>query len=218
MNDPVMVIQKVMFPALWESLYMTFWGTVFSCILGFGFAVVLVITAEDGLTPHKYFYRLLNIAVNILRSFPFLILAVTILPITRAVMGTTIGKNAALFPLVIVACPFVARVFEGNLKAVTPGMIEAAKAFGASNWYIIFNVMLKEAIPSMCISVTLVVISILGSSSMAGALGAGGLGNVALIYGYQSFNDIIMYGTVLILVILVQSIQSIGNLLYSKLK
>ncbi len=210
MNDPIMVIKKVMFPALWESLYMTFWGT--------GFAVVLVITAEDGLTPHKYFYRLLNIAVNILRSFPFLILAVTILPITRAVMGTTIGKNAALFPLVIVACPFVARVFEGNLKAVTPGMIEAAKAFGASNWYIIFNVMLKEAIPSMCISVTLVVISILGSSSMAGALGAGGLGNVALIYGYQSFNDIIMYGTVLILVILVQSIQSIGNLLYSKLK
>ena len=97
-------------------------------------------------------------------------------------------------------------------------MIEAAKAFGASNSYIIFRVMLKEAIPSMCISVTLVVISILGSSSMAGALGAGGLGNVALIYGYQSFNDFIMYGTVFILVILVQSIQSIGNLLYSKLK
>ena len=126
--------------------------------------------------------------------------------------------RSALFPLVIVACPFVARVFEGNLKAVTPGMIEAAKAFGASNMQIIFKIMLKEAIPAMCISVTLVVISILGSSSMAGALGAGGLGNVALIYGYQSFNDLIMYGTVFILVVLVQTIQSIGNLLYNKLK
>lgn len=218
MNDPVMVLKMIIWPALLESLYMTLWGTVFSCILGFGIAVVLVITAEDGLSPRKWIYRLLNIIVNILRSFPFIILAVTIIPITRAVMGTSIGKNAALFPLVIVACPFVARIFEGNLKAVTPGMIEAAKAFGASNSYIIFRVMLKEAVPSMCISVTLVVISILGSSSMAGALGAGGLGNVALIYGYQSFNDFIMYGTVFILVILVQSIQSIGNLLYSKLK
>ncbi len=218
MNDPALVIEKIMIPALMESLYMTFWGTVFSCIFGFGIAVILVITAEDGLSPHKLTYRLLNIAVNILRSFPFIILAVTIIPITRAVMGTSIGKNAALFPLVIVACPFVARIFEGNLKAVTPGMIEAAKAFGASNVQIIFKVMLKEAVPSMCISITLVVISILGSSSMAGALGAGGLGNVALIYGYQSFNDVIMYGTVLILVALVQSIQSIGNLLYRKLK
>lgn len=218
MNDPALVIEKIMLPALMESLYMTFWGTVFSCIFGFCIAVILVITAEDGLSPHKVVYRLLNIAVNILRSFPFIILAVTIIPITRAVMGTSIGKNAALFPLVIVACPFVARIFEGNLKAVTPGMIEAAKAFGASNIQIIFKVMLKEAVPSMCISITLVIISILGSSSMAGALGAGGLGNVALIYGYQSFNDVIMYGTVLILVVLVQSIQSIGNLLYSKLK
>lgn len=218
MNDPVMVLKMIIWPALLESLYMTLWGTVFSCILGFGIAIVLVLTSEDGLSPHKWIYRLLNIVINTLRSFPFIILAVTIIPITRAVMGTSIGKNAALFPLVIVACPFVARVFEGNLKAIAPGMIEAAKAFGASNSYIIFRVMLKEAIPSMCISVTLVVISILGSSSMAGALGAGGLGNVALIYGYQSFNDFIMYGIVFILVILVQSIQSIGNLLYSKLK
>ena len=177
-----------------------------------------MITAEDGLSPHKIVYRVLNIMVNILRSFPFLILAVTILPITRAVMGTSIGVNAALFPLVLVACPFVARIFEGNLKSVTPGMIEAAKAFGASNLQIIFKFMLREAVPTMCISITLVVISILGSSSMAGALGAGGLGNVALIYGYSSFNDFIMYGTVLILIILVQSIQSIGNFLYNKLK
>lgn len=218
MNDPALVIKSVMMPALVESLYMTFWGTVFSCILGFGLAVILVVTAEDGLSPHKWVYRLLNVLVNTLRSFPFIILAVTIIPITRAVMGTSIGTNAALFPLVIVACPFVARVFEGNLKAVTPGMIEAAKAFGASNMQIIFKIMLKEAIPAMCISVTLVVISILGSSSMAGALGAGGLGNVALIYGYQSFNDLIMYGTVFVLVVLVQTIQSIGNLLYNKLK
>lgn len=218
MNDPVIVVKSIMFPALMESLYMTFFGTIFSCILGFCLAVILVITAEDGLSPHKIVYRVLNIMVNILRSFPFLILAVTILPITRAVMGTSIGVNAALFPLVLVACPFVARIFEGNLKSVTPGMIEAAKAFGAYNLQIIFKFMLREAVPTMCISITLVVISILGSSSMAGALGAGGLGNVALIYGYSSFNDFIMYGTVLILIILVQSIQSIGNFLYNKLK
>ena len=203
-------IGKPLYDVMGDSIFLYFWDL--------GIAIVLVLTSEDGLSPHKWIYRLLNIVINTLRSFPFIILAVTIIPITRAVMGTSIGKNAALFPLVILACPFVARVFEGNLKAIAPGMIEAAKAFGASNSYIIFRVMLKEAIPSMCISVTLVVISILGSSSMAGALGAGGLGNVALIYGYQSFNDFIMYGTVFILVILVQSIQSIGNLLYSKLK
>ena len=127
MNDPALVIKSVMMPALVESLYMTFWGTVFSCILGFGLAVILVVTAEDGLSPHKWVYRLLNVLVNTLRSFPFIILAVTIIPITRAVMGTSIGTNAALFPLVIVACPFVARVFEGNLKAVTEAVVSSSR-------------------------------------------------------------------------------------------
>ena len=218
MDDKLKILVKVMLPALKDSLYMTFWASLCACIIGFFLAVILVTTAEDGLTPNKVVYRVLNVVVNICRSFPFIILAVTIMPLTRIVMGTSIGVTAALFPLTLVASPFVARILEGNLKVVDPGMIEAAKSFGASNLQIIFKIMLKEAIPSMCISVTVVVISVLGSSAMAGAIGAGGLGQVALSYGYQRYDEFVMYTTVIILAVLVQLLQTIGNVLYTRLK
>lgn len=212
------VFTEILLPAFGETLYMVVLGTIFAVILGAVFAVSLVITAEDGLHPNKAIYRILDGIVNVLRAFPFVILAIAIMPVTRIVMGTIVGKRAALLPLVIVAAPFVGRVIESDLKAVDRGIIEAARSFGASTFQIIFRIMFVEALPSICLSVTMVTIEILGGSAIAGALGAGGLGAVAMIYGYQSFNDTVMYGTVLIMVILVSVIQFAGTRLYRKLK
>lgn len=218
MGNTSRVIKEIMLPAFGETVYMVVFGALFATIVGAILAIILVVTCEDGLRPCKIVYRILDGIINILRSFPFVILAIAIMPITRAVVGTIIGKEAALFPLVIVASPFVGRVIETDLRAVDRGLIEAAKSFGASNLQIIFRIMFVEALPSIALSVTLVTVEILGGSAVAGALGAGGLGSVAIIYGYQSYNDFVMYGTVVILVIMVYFIQTIGYRLYKKLK
>ena len=152
-----------------------------------------------------------------LRSFPFIILIVAIIPFTRAIVGTSIGETAAIVPLTIAAAPFVARIIEGALKEVDPGVIEAAKSFGASNTQIIFKVMIKEAVPSIISGLTLTVISIIGYSAMAGSVGAGGIGKLAISYGFQRFNTEVMIVTVVILIIIVQALQSLGNYLYKKL-
>lgn len=218
MDNRSRVINEIIVPALKETIFMVSFSTIFSAVIGILLAVILVITADDGLNPNKYIYKVLDVLINTVRSFPFVVLAIAILPFTRALVGTTIGRRAALLPLVIVAAPFVARVIEGDLRSVNKGMIEAAKSFGASTMQIIFKIMFKEAVPSICLSMTLVIVSILGSSAMAGALGAGGLGSVALIYGYQSFDNFIMYGTVFILVLMVQFVQTVGGMLYKKLR
>ncbi|MEG2354246.1 MAG: methionine ABC transporter permease [Clostridium sp.] len=218
MDNMSRIINEIMIPALGQTMYMVVFATIYASIIGIFLATILVVTAEDGLRPNRYIYKSLDVVTNILRSFPFVILAIAILPFTRAVVGTTIGMQAAILPLVMVESPFVARVIEVDLRKVNRGMIEAAKSFGASDMQIIFKVIFKEAIPSICLSITLVTVSIVGSSAMAGALGAGGLGSVAIIYGYQSFNDFVMYGTVFILVIMVQGIQSIGSVIYKRLK
>jgi len=218
MDNRERVINEIIFPALNETIFMVISSTILATIIGIILAVILVITADDGLNPNKYIYKFLDFLINTIRSFPFVVLAIAILPFTKAIVGTTIGRRAALLPLVIVASPFVARVLEGDLRSVDKGIIEAAKSFGASTFQIIFKIMFKEAVPSICLSMTLVIISILGASAMAGALGAGGLGSVAIIYGYQSFDNFIMYGTVFILLIMVQLVQTLGNILYKKLK
>jgi len=218
MDNRERVINEIIFPALNETIFMVISSTILATIIGIILAVILVITADDGLNPNKYIYKFLDFLINTIRSFPFVVLAIAILPFTKAIVGTSIGRRAALLPLVIVASPFVARVLEGDLRSVDKGIIEAAKSFGASTFQIIFKIMFKEAIPSICLSMTLVIISILGASAMAGALGAGGLGSVAIIYGYQSFDNFIMYGTVFILLIMVQLVQTLGNILYKKLK
>ena len=218
MDDKSLVFQKIILPALGDTLYMVILSTIFATIIGFCLAIVLVISDKNGLKPNVYIYKTLDFIINVIRSFPFIILVISIIPITRFVVGTSIGKNAAVFPLSIIASALVARLIEGSLKEVDPGMIKAARAFGASNMQIIFKVMLKEATPSICNSIILATIAILGSSAMAGAIGAGGVGSVAIIYGYQSFNDYIIYTCVVILVILVQVIQTVGNKIYRKLK
>ena len=200
-----------------ETVFMTFYSTIFSVILGFILAVILTISAEDGLRPNKIIYKVLDVIINILRSFPFIILMVFIIPLTRAIVGTSIGKEAAIVPLTFAAAPFVARIIESSLREVDKGVIEAAKSFGASDFQIIFKVMLKEAVPSIVSGLTLTIISIIGYSAMAGKVGGGGLGYLAVSYGYQRFQKDVMIVTVIILIIIVQALQMLGNYLYKKL-
>ena len=200
-----------------ETVFMTFYSTIFSVILGFILAVILTISAEDGLRPNKIIYKVLDVIINILRSFPFIILMVFIIPLTRAIVGTSLGKEAAIVPLTFAAAPFVARIIESSLREVDKGVIEAAKSFGASDFQIIFKVMLKEAVPSIVSGLTLTIISIIGYSAMAGTVGGGGLGYLAVSYGYQRFQKDVMIVTVIILIIIVQALQMLGNYLYKKL-
>jgi len=200
-----------------ETVFMTFYSTIFSVIFGFILAVILTISAEDGLRPNKVVYKILDVIINILRSFPFIILMVFIIPLTRAIVGTSIGKEAAIVPLTFAAAPFVARIIESSLREVDKGVIEAAKSFGASDFQIVFKVMLKEAVPSIVSGLTLTIISIIGYSAMAGTVGGGGLGYLAVSYGYQRFQKDVMIVTVIILIIIVQALQMLGNYLYKKL-
>lgn len=203
--------------ALCETLIMVFFSTIFSVIIGFVIAIVLTVTSPGGLKENKIIYKLLDLMINILRGFPFVILMVFIIPFTKIMAGTFIGIKGAIVPLTIGAAPFVARVIESSLKEVDPGVIEAAKAFGATNFQIIFKVMIKEAIPSIISGLTLIIISIIGYSAMAGTVGAGGLGAVAYNYGYIRYETDIMNSTVIVLVIIVQVLQSLGNYIYKKL-
>lgn len=208
---------NIIIEGLGQTVYMVFFSTLFASILGFLLGIVLTVTSPTGLKPNKVVYKVLDVIINILRSFPFIILIVAIIPFTRAIVGTSIGETAAIVPLTIAAAPFVGRIIEGALKEVDPGVIEAAKSFGASNTQIIFKVMLKEAVPAIISGLTLTVISIIGYSAMAGSVGAGGLGKVAISYGFQRFNTEVMIVTVIILIIIVQGLQSLGNYLYKKL-
>lgn len=208
---------EILSEALVQTLIMVFFSTVFSVIIGFIVAIILTVTEPKGLKPNKVVYKVLDLIINILRGFPFVILMVFIIPFTKLIAGTFIGVKGAIVPLTIAAAPFVARVIESSLKEVDSGVIEAAKAFGASNTQIIFKVMIKEAIPSIVSGLTLIIISIIGYSAMAGSVGGGGLGGLAITYGYQRFQIDIMIATVIILIILVQGLQSLGNYIYKKL-
>ncbi|MBY6758386.1 ABC transporter permease [Clostridium botulinum] len=211
------MLQDMLFKALKETLYMVSISTILSILLGFIPSIILIITDEKGLKPNKVIYKSLDFVVNLLRSFPFIILMVAILPFTKAIVGKTIGTTAAIVPLTIAAVPFATRVLESAMKEADEGVIEAAKSLGASDIQIIFKVIIKESMPSMIVAITLTIISIVAYSAMAGAIGGGGLGDVAIKYGYYRFKTDIMIYTVVILIILVQVIQSLGNILYKRL-
>lgn len=206
-----------MLKATGETLYMVFSATFFSVILGFIPAIVLTLTADDGLKPNRVVYQTLDFIVNTFRSFPFIILIVLIIPFTRLVAGTSLGATACIVPLTVSAIPFVARVIETALRGVDPGLIEAARSFGASDIQIIFRVYLKEAFPAILSGITLTLISLVGYSAMGGAVGAGGLGDVAIRRGYQAYNLKYLIVTSLILIVFVQIVQNIGNWLFKKL-
>ena len=207
----------IIIKATGQTLTMVFWSTLFSVIIGFIPAIVLTLTAPDGLKPNKIIYGILDFLVNTFRSFPFIILMVIVIPFTRLLVGKAIGTTAAIVPLTISAIPFVARVIESALRGVDSGLIEAARSVGASDAQIIFRVYLKEAVPSILSGITLTMISLIGYSAMGGAIGAGGLGDVAIRYGYQAYKVNYLIVTSIILIVFVQIIQSIGNLLYKKL-
>jgi D-methionine transport system permease protein len=210
-------IMRVLGEALGQTVYMVSVSTIFSVILGFLLSIVLVITDSKGLKPNKTIYQALDFVINTLRSFPFLILMIIIFPLSRLIVGTSIGTSAAIIPLTVGATPFAARIIESAFKEVDYGIIEAAKSFGATTSQIIFKVMLKEAFPSIIMGITLLIINLIGYSAMAGAIGGGGLGDVALKYGYYRFKTDIMIYTVVLLIILVQILQSIGTLIYKKM-
>lgn len=205
----------MLFNMLWtsslETLYMVFFSTVFALLLGFPFGILLVITKENGLWEHLKFHQVLETSINILRSFPFIILMIVLFPLSRVITGTTIGSTAAIVPLAIGTAPFVARMIEGALLEVDLGLIEASESMGASNWTIIRKVMIPEATSSLINGITITIISLIGYSSMAGAIGAGGLGDLAIRYGYQRFQIDLMCYAIVILLIIVQATQWIGN-------
>lgn len=211
------LVLEVLLPGLGETLYMVLLSTLFAVLIGFVPAIALVITDDRGLKPNKAIYKVLDLIINLLRSFPFVILMIALIPFTRFVVKTSIGMTAAVVPLTIGAAPFAARVIESALKEVDPGIIEAARAMGASTVQIIFKVMLKEALPSLILGITLTVISVIGYSAMAGTIGAGGLGSIAYNYGYLGFKTDIMVYTIIVLIIIVQIFQSLGNYIYKKL-
>ena len=178
----------------------------------------MIITGPSGLRPNAPLYRVLDVVVNLLRSFPFIILLIAIIPLTRIIVGTSIGSTASIVPLTIAATPFVARLMEGSLLEVDRGVVEAAKSFGASTWQIIWGVMIKEAMPSLVLNWAVVAINLLGYSAMAGVVGGGGLGDLAIKYGYNRFQTDVMIYSVAILIVVVQVIQCIGNYIYEKIR
>ena len=212
------IIDRIILPAIINTLQMMFFCFIFSAVLGFVIAVSLYITREDGLRPNKIIFNILNGSISILRSFPFMILMVIIIPLTRIITGSSIGWTAALVPLTFASMPFMARTIENSIKEVNPALIDAAKSVGASDMQIIFKVVIVEALPSLVTGFTLSAIHLLNLTTVAGAIGAGGLGASALQYGYQSNNDNGMYSIIVILVCMVILIQFIGDYIYKKIK
>ena len=194
-----------------DTLYMTTVSTLFAYLLGLPLAILLVLTAPSGLKPQKLVYRLLDAVVNIFRSIPFLILMILVIPVTRAIAGKAYGSTATIVPLVIAAAPYVARMIESSLLEVDSGVIEAAQSMGASTMQIIMKVLLPEALPSLINGSAIAATTILGYSAMSGAVGGGGLGKLAIMYGYNRYQTDIMFITVVLLIVIVQVFQSFGN-------
>ncbi|MBO4388506.1 MAG: ABC transporter permease [Spirochaetales bacterium] len=203
-----------------QTLSMVFFSTVFSLILGLPIGVLLCISSpasEGGIKPMKALNSILGRIVNILRSFPFLILMIVLFPLSRLILGRSIGTAAAIVPLSIAAAPFVARIIESALKEVDPGVIQAAKAMGSTNTQIVTKVLLPEAMPALVSGVTLTIINLIGYSAMAGVIGGGGLGDLAIRYGFQGWRTDVLVAAVIVILVLVEIVQLIGNLIVSAL-
>ena len=211
-------LPTVIVPAIGDTLVMVCASALLSVIFGILLGIVLVLTADNGLSPHPIIHGVLGKLTDIIRSFPMMILIVAIAPVTRFFIGTKIGVKAAIFAITLGSTPFATRMTENALNTVDPQLIKMARSIGASKLQIIFKVMLVEALPVLVSNFTIMMINMLNTSAMAGAVGAGGLGAVALTYGYQRFDYAIMYFIVIILILLVMCIQGIGNKLYKLTK
>lgn len=194
---------------IWETIYMVFLSSALSYVIGIPLGIALVVTDKEGISPVPLFNKVLGLIINLLRSVPFIILLIMVLPITKFIVGKTIGSNATVVPLIIAAAPYIGRMVESSLKEVDAGVIEAAKSMGASTWQIIVKVLLPEAKPSLLVGAAISVTTILGYSAMAGFTGGGGLGDIAIRYGYHRYQTDMMMVTVVLLVIIVQLIQEV---------
>ncbi|HGZ8462964.1 TPA: methionine ABC transporter permease [Staphylococcus aureus] len=206
--DSVQLLQ-----ALYETLYMVSIALFLGAVIGIPLGVLLVITRKQGIWPNIVIHQVLNPLINILRSLPFIILLIAIVPFTKLVVGTSIGTTAAIVPLTVYVAPYIARLVENSLLEVDEGIIEAAKAMGASPLQIIRYFLIPEALGSLVLAITTAIIGLIGSTAMVGAVGGGGIGDLALVYGYQRFDTTVIIITVIVLVIIVQVIQTLGNVL-----
>lgn len=213
MNESISLMIKLLPSATLETLYMVFFSTLVAIIIGGPIGVLLIISEKGGVQENLPLSQTLSTIVNVGRSFPFSILMVAIIPLTRLIAGTSLGTTAAIVPLSVAAIPFVARIIESSLKEVDSGIVEAAQAMGATTWQIICKVLIPEAMSGIVLGITLTIINLIGYSAMAGLIGGGGLGKIADQYGYKRYNTPIMISTIILLIILVQIIQWLGNLL-----
>ena len=210
-------VMDMLIKGIGETLYMTLGATIFGYVLGLPMGIIMVTTSKDGIRPNAGVYKVLDVIVNIGRSIPFLILLILLMPLTKAIVGKSYGSTATVVPLVIAAGPFIARMVESSLKEVDEGVIEAARSMGAGNFRIIMKVLLVEARTSLINGATIAVGTILGYSAMAGTIGGGGLGDIAIRYGYHRYQADIMIVTVVLLIILVQIFQMVGTTLANRL-
>ncbi len=211
-------IIKSDFPfALWETIYVTVLSTLFAIVIGLPLGMLLIAGDPKGIRPMPaWLMKTLNVVINFLRSIPFLILIVVVIPLTRLIVGTSVGTVASIVPLVVAAFPFVARLVESSLREVNPNIIETAQSMGATPMQILLKVMLPEAVPSLVTNFTLAITTIMGYTAMSGAIGGGGLGKIAIMIGYNRYKYAVLYAAVIVLVILVQVIQSFGTWLAVK--
>lgn len=206
------VIQSEFLLATWETLYVTILSTLFSILIGLPLGVLLVVGEKGGILPlPAWLMKVLNVIINILRSVPFLILMILVFPLTRLIMGTVVGTAPTIVPLVIAAFPFIARLTETSLREINPNTIEMAQSMGATPMQIIMKVLIPESVPSLLSAGTTAIVTILGYSAMSGIIGGGGLGKIAINYGYYRYKDVIMVAAVVLLVVLVQLFQTFGT-------
>ena len=210
--------KMIMFPAFEATFQMVIITTILGTVLGALVAIILVVTNKNGMHPNRIIYKITAFLVNVIRSFPFVILMVFFLPFTKSIMGTSIGVKAAIVPLTISATAFIARLIESAMQEVDPSLIEAMKSFGISDIRLVCGVILSEAAPAIVSGIIVATVAILGSTAMAGTMGAGGIGAAAITYGYQSFNYEVMYVIAFILVVFVEVIQGAGDYVYRKMK
>lgn len=221
--DPEAVAQAIKilqteFPlAIWETLYVTVLSTFFAIVLGLPLGVILVTGDEKGVAPlPKWLMKVIGVIINLLRSVPFLILMILVIPLTRLIVGTSVGTKATIVPLVVAAFPFISRLAESCLREVDPNLIEAAQSMGATPWQIVSKVMIPESVPSLISNATTAITTILGYNAMSGILGGGGLGKIAINYGYYRYKTLVMVFAVVFLILLVQIFQTVGTKLAVK--
>lgn len=206
------ILQNEFLLATWETIYVTVFATLFAVIIGLPLGVLLVAGEKNGVLPlPKGVMRVLGVVINLLRSVPFLILMIMVFPLTRAIVGTSVGTTASIVPLVIAAFPFVARLVESSLRELNPNIIETAQSMGASPFQIIVKVMIPESVPSLISNLTIAITTILGYSAMSGIIGGGGLGKIAINYGYYRYKYLVMLAAVVLLIVLVEIFQSTGT-------